>query len=520
MMARLPLRPGSLVLLAFLLLSAVFVSALWVTLVLPQQHALRRGCDEVHHLVMISLQAEPASVPKPHTGFETYPQCYHWLVARFMPLLDGDAVDAMRLANLAILLILWSLQFTLWARLLPTRWAVLALLLWQWFCFETKTANLNFYYGTNFYSQALGHVGFWLTLVLTTTVSRGRWQQVLLMTLSALAAAFAYGCHIVPGVVAFGFLGLYHTYECVYHRRLAHVFHLLFAIFVGCCAVLGTGQWAHMSAVRGATGSLPLRSYWLLLLWVPTAAVCVFLLLRPSRLRRLANVQRRVLEAVALALVVAGTIQAYLAVNWYVRGTVGDYAVKKLFYYTFPLASLLWLFSCWQLAARRREEHKAMCTMGHHRRRLAAILYAGLIGLCLTQNFKEQLINELKGPFIPRERCLASVIARLRSRPLSEKCCYFDDQLPDLSIVASVVALRQSLYIAEATCWGLSELSEIELDLATVTPHVSTILLPGSHMGLSVAGQRFPAERFGSFRRAPFAPMQTAQHCGREARQN
>lgn len=452
----------------------------WVRVIAPGYNLERRGIDLIHHALMIQDQAKPAGEPALQvSGFARYPQLSHWLASWLMPLVRDDAIRAMRALGFTAILLLFGLQYMLLREQTSVHVALAAVVLWQWLCLEGCFANVNFFHGTCFFAQAVGMVGFWLALVLAARPFPWAdrvdetWLPLLSMLGPVLAGWFAYQCHFVPGVVTFGAIWLFAACAWLRQPSWAAAWALGFTTLVPAVIVLSSDQFRYMAASSTADGPIPIRHPWLVLAAIPTAAVGLARLYQDWRSPRLSEVERLLIHA----LLVAGACQSYLAYKWLIQETVAGYCVKKLFFHTFPVAALLWVWWLLQWSKRWRpwfSNSSFSWSFGSWQARAAWVL---VVAAGVYANAVRPLRKDLRGPFALGERDPVQA-ARLLATQRHElhSGCYFDPQFPGGAVFANVAARLLPLDISEKICLPTHPVGGA--DSPGSAPEVNKLVLP------------------------------------------
>jgi hypothetical protein len=455
-----------------LLFVTVLGSVVWTSKALRNNNLDWQGLDIASHALMVTWEAQ--SLPPELLGHDqTYPKASHALAAALLPILRHNPIQAMRAVALIALFTMLSAQYTLLARLVRPVPALILLVLWQWLAGWTGFADLNhFVDGSYMFSQAAASAGFWLVLTVASTVAARRFEAWTL-TIVALGLAWgAYACHLVPGAMAFGTLGVFFGLRGFRNRSKTEFLRMFLTMVVGGMTILSSVQWQLMAFARTAIFEswLPCDHLWLLLAWIPTLAVALVRLAG-----RLAGKQSPSaltdLELMLVAgLLVSGSLQAYFAFEWGVQGTTSAYTVKKFFFFTFPLASLLWI--SWLADA-----SKAMALPTAVPPRLALAGALGLAGVCLYQ----MLAADFKRPYFGRAHDPVRLAHRLAGkRETLYRCYYYDPEFPMGSLYASVAGLRINRDQA-LRCWealSFRDKAPVSFWQLVHDGHVATVLLP------------------------------------------
>jgi hypothetical protein len=367
-------RPGSFQFLAVLFLGGGIFAWIWTQLGYYDSNLERQGVDIVHHAVIVHQVYAPGGLDRQiFNKLADYPNTSHRLAALTLGWFGGDAIVALRFAALTTICWLLALQFTLVCRFLPWLPAGLVVLLWQWLCCWGKVSNPNhFWEGMYNYSRAVGGLGLWGGLVLLTAEPAVAWQRRILELLAVGAAMFALACHLVPGAVALGGLGIYALAGWLRERRPERLVLLVLTVLATVGMYYGTSVWKVMVDSAGLNGWLPVGPLPLLLTWIPLAGLAAWFLTRPIVGRAQSSETTWLpTEPLMTALLAAGGLQAVAFARMLLWENCAPYAVKSLFFYTFPLGSLLailWLLpycrrlpsiwqGYWQTAERRKLLH-------------------------------------------------------------------------------------------------------------------------------------------------------------------
>jgi hypothetical protein len=447
-----------LLLLVFLSLPAAYA---WTTWVLPPFNSDHLGCDACHHAMLVYTQSlssgsERAAVAGPYAD---YPQTSHFLAAQVMPVLQQDPYKAMRFVSFASVLIMLACQFHLVRRAMPAPSALLVLLLWQLVCYQTNTADPQFYSVAYFYSQAIGMMAVWPALALFSSPASSLEGRLVLAIGGTLLAAFAYLCHIVSGAVAFGALGSYSWIGWAHRPNRDDALRLVVLTAAGLVVVLGTDQLAHMARSRICDGSVPLKNLALLCAWIPTLLLA--LTWRWRRWRGPAAGPRDradgVIDLLVCLLAAAGGCQAYCLVEWAVLGKSASYSAKKFYYVLFPAAALLWFLaaSTWlQTSARFARLHQLWASRERTPAWGRVLTCGALAGLLAFLNFKLFIVNELQTGCLGPDHHPVAIARQLQTlgypapRPGvhdgRQTPIYFDPDLPESNVFINVIGLRRS----------------------------------------------------------------------------
>lgn len=419
---------------------ALIAVALWL---LPPYNSEYRG-DLPHHALMLSERLVPDC---PSRYDAPYPKGSYLLSSLVLPFCDLDPYRAIRATSIGLVGALLCCQFFLIRRFVGWQKAVVILFAWQWLCFETKTGNQNFFYGAYFYSQATGTVAVWLALLLYCSPS-SRWITMFLQrTVAALLVIYSCQCHLVPTLVGFSALLLLAGAELFRRRNWSALFELLAVMGVSAGTLYASRQLTYMNGCSTADGGLPIRNLPLLVLWVPTALAVAIAWARQTLLRKPTSLyDQREVPLYAL-LIASGVIQGYCFYRYAYCSTMAPYAVKKLFFYTFPAASLLWILWVQRLLAPQLG-HWLSTASGRIDwfSRLKVVAALGLLGVALVQNYKECVVDELKFPRTSIDDSPAAIARYLwEERKAMPPAAYFDPQFPHASLYVTVAGLDQPL---------------------------------------------------------------------------
>jgi hypothetical protein len=476
-------RPGSLPFLALLLAGAAAFAFAWAALPGRGNDLEHQGIDVVNHAILVYRQAHP--VPGSEQEYHaTYPQAAHALAAWLMPLLGDNAIRAMDCVAWMSLLAMLACQYTLLCRLMSAWPALGVLLAWHWLCWQTLFANRNLLTTNYFYPQAVGMVVFWLALVLLSTRAASAPWRVVWEGLALLAAVLAYACHIVPGVAAFATLAAVQAYQLFAPGRLEALLRLALTAVVGIYVVPGSDQFQLMASARFYGNYwLPYNRLWLLLLWVPALFVACSVLLR-ALWRRQPLRPDNIAVVLTLALLAAGVLQGYLALEAARSVTGGYYSAKKFFFLTFPLGGLLFFgAAAWWLSRRR------LVVPARWQRTLRTSLAAGcalaaLIGLGRWMADDPRRPGAAAAEFDPIAG--ARLLATLRSQ-VPPRTYFHDPAAPMNSLFAAVVGLQMNFDAGEHT-WECLYLKNFPLWLLGRHGCVGHLLLPPEVDGRPMLG--------------------------------
>jgi hypothetical protein len=448
-------------------LLSLVAAHLWSVWVHPPFNSEHLGIDACQHAILIYCQSLPDKSEQALLAdvLATYPQMSHWLAAQWMPLLGGDPYKAMRTVSAASVLLMLLCQFWLLRRALPAPWAVVALLAWQFVCKGTNTADTQFYCMAYFYAQAVGTNFLWMAVLFLTWPASTRWQAVLLTLLGAGSAALAYLCHIVPGAAVLGGSGLYFLVAWYRSRCRLDLARLVAVAAVGLLVVLGTPQLSYMGDARQSYSFASIKSWTLLMTWVPTLIVVLAALdWRWFRQGEWSPVEK-LIGVLACVLLVAGLLQAYCAVE-YALGKSALYSVHKLFYVLFPISTMIWVLAGVQwLKARRLLDFPAAQRLlpGWCGCLAAAAVVGGLVvvdGMALVKNELVIETSVMRNEAVAPERHPMQVCRRLTGELAQAAAAqgvagpadphwrsdviYYDADLVHASFFINVVGLRRN----------------------------------------------------------------------------
>lgn len=498
--------PGSLPFLALLAVALAGYSARWTGKAVRHNNLDDQGMDVTSHALMIYWQAH--ALPPSLLGEDAvYPKCAHALAAQLAPLYHGNVLQAMRCAALVALFAMLAAQYTLLCRFAPAGLAVVFLALWQRLCNETFFANLDHFAHANYqYAQAVGVAGFWLAVVFAAAPTPGVGMRWLMAVVGCSAATFAYACHLVPGVVAFGTLVAYYGLRFLRGSRVDGLRCLVSAAWAA-AVVLSSEQWRVMASARGAfnDGWLPFAHLGLLLTWVPTLLAALGRV--AWRTRR--NDRRPVSDAelvLVAGLLTAGLLQGYFAYEWGLLGTTSAYTVKKFFFFTFPLASLLWFY--WLTAWLRQtnfwgrgfgwfEGYRPGFVWG-----VATVLAWALLNRTLG-------VSSLRPGVEPGHDPLVATRLLEGRRATTPPSYYYDPRYPMGSLFATVAGLRVERDIARRCQEALQFRNLAPVPLATLVRdgHFACVMLPADADARAVFGFPVPTESDGPLQRCDLRPL-------------
>ena len=409
-----------------------------------------------------------------------------------------------------------------------TRGGLALVVLWQFLCIHMKVSGFNHFMheGQYNYSRAVGTAAWWVMLVLLAGTPSQRWGRIAVWTAALGLACFALACHIAPGGVALGTLAIYGCHGFLRDRQARYLGLLAGTLLAGLLMFFGTDVWEYMSSNAGSDGWLPVGNLTVLLLWVPTLSVSCWRLVRalPGTTARSAgfsppsagtarraearttNLAPAAMEAlriepiVAAGLLSAGLFQAYLGFKMLVLGTCAPYAVKSLFFFTFPLASFLWIL--WGYSYLERF-HKPAAFWAARLVPLAAVLLMAILGYRLVRmdpGMRWSIPQRADSHRFQRpapEQLPHQVSEALRQLAGSYPAFYYFDPLqPTGAYYATLIGLGMEKELAQA-CFVKSKANPLE-ELPTI-PGLDGILLPRFVDPASLAPAGTQVEKAGPF---------------------
>jgi hypothetical protein len=502
-------QPGSLPLLAALLVFAAAFAFCWTALPGRCNMIEHEGYDFVNHTILIHRQAHP--VPASLQGYHgKYPQLSHAVAACFMPVLGDNAIRAMDCATWLVVLGLFAVQWTLLCRLLPAALALAGLVGWQYLRMQTLFGDWNFFTRNCYFPQAMGTLAVWLqVVVLASTTTPARPRRWLREGVALLLAAFAYGCHIVPGAAAFATLAVVQCSRLLGPDRKGACLRLLLTVLAGAALALGTDQLAVMAGARRDSAALPTVHLWLLLLWVPTLLAAWAGLVRgrwPGRPLRTDDQE----VVLACALLAVGGLQGYLALEKVLGLSGSFYSANKFFWLTFAYASLLWV--CWLSRGVRSLKlplpPKRLQTILRPAVAVGGVLLA-LFALreLLRDDLRRADLKDISRPAAWEwGRCLLETpdplaLIReltLRRGKLASGTYYHDPANPFTALFASVIGLEMNHDVG-LRCWSdLSRKGDAIRPIAA-RGEIGHVLLPRNANPCALFGTGVPAKPAGAF---------------------
>jgi hypothetical protein len=468
-------RSDSLLLFGLLAALAIFGGWLWSACVLPPYNSNHLGCDACHHAVLIHYQGQSTAPPAALLeGLADYPQTSHWLAARFLPFLDGDPYKAMRATAFATVILTLVCQYFLLRRVLPAAQAVLGTLVLQMVCYQTQTAETQYFCVAYFFAQAVGMLAVWLAVLFATQPAGTLPGRVTVWGMAVLCAALAYLCHIVPGAVVLGALGLFSLLRLIGRPRGLAAIQLLILAAVGGGIILGTNRLSYMAACRGADGSVPVKNTVVMFSWLPTLIAALAWQGRRLWKAEIPPADDLVRLLICL-LCVAGGLQAYCAYEWAFLGKAAAYSVLKFFYVLFPVSVLVWVLALAQgLQALWRLPSWSWPTR---------LIHAGLIAVLCYFNGRIFIRNELL-PSCPDPERSPVRVARvaLAAGAAEADLLYYDPTMPQSSVFVNVVGLHRSFseaYSLVAVLHGWRPDQEPAPDALAKQVHFSRLVVAG-----------------------------------------
>jgi hypothetical protein len=322
---------------AFVLLAGSFLVAVPVTwLRYSRTHLDNQAVDIIHHLIIADDLYETGGRDQAILGIlSDYPAASHRLAAWSAPLFGGDILQAMRYAAFGTMLALLALPYVLLCRVFSPLPALVLLLGWHLVCFFLQVDGLNHFMwnGAYNYSRAVGTVAFWTALVALSTATGRPWSRFGAECLAVACACLALACHVAPGAVTFAMILAWQAAWWLRERTAARAAGFALTLAAAAGMVFGTSVWVFMVQSSASNGYLPVGPHPILLLWVPDLLAALGLY--AVRLRRGFPADG---EAGGLEMALAA---ALLALKMVVAGTVAPYAVKWIYFFTFPVAGLL-----------------------------------------------------------------------------------------------------------------------------------------------------------------------------------
>lgn len=268
---------------------------------------------------------------------------------------------------------------------------------------------------------------------------------------------------------------------------------------------------------------MPLAHLPLLLAWVPVALVAAWRQVSAPLMHPDASATRETESALSAFLLAACTLQTYAAIRL-AQGSIAPYAVKSLFYYTFPLALLLltfWVDRGMQHMgvnfARTKNVHRRWCVV------LAAVLAIWVVGRPLARDpglsRKTVAADESqiqRGPrTVPYAHFQApdEADALLRARQgIRTGVVYLDPQCPFGAYFVSLSALGQGIHPDD-----LIHGRRPDPEKLFSRPDIDEVLLPAdvdpvAYLGMSVVVRSNPPWICCDLRSARLAQERTARH--------
>jgi hypothetical protein len=484
----------------------------WARFGYTHSHLERQGRDVVHHLII----AHQLTVPDGRTeqalgGHVNYPIASHRLTVWAAPLFGGHLLMAMRYVSAATMLALFLLPAAFFCRAFRPLPALLLLLAWHLACYLLKVDGLNHFLweGQYNYSRAVGTVAFWVALIVLSFPAATARARLAHQGLVIACACFALACHIAPGAVTFGALLAWQAARWALDRRWEYLLGALAALAAAAAMYFGTDVWAYMSRNAGSDGSLPVVWLPCVLVWVPALLVGVGLFLRRPGPGEGADLETPLLAG----LLASGALQGYLTFQMLSAGSCAPYAVKSIFFFTFPLASLLLALWGGQLSRRLAwppvAKVPAWATAA-----LAVALLTLLVAHALRKDYslRRDIRARTNHPRArPRKEALPHEASqRLKAlRSTCPGCYYHDPRQPSGSFYATVVGLGLRRAVADE-CVNLLLREGWELSPAVLEEMaqagVSAVLLPDDLSPAAEAPGLGPAVKVGRFWKCPLSP--------------
>jgi hypothetical protein len=445
---------GSFSFLIGLMTLAVVLGFFWAYAVLPPYNSEHLGADACHHAMLIHTFSLPDPEERAYLrqAFAGYPLGSHWLASLMMPLLENDSYKAMRWLAFTSVLCLLAVQFHLFRGVMPSGAALLCLLAWQFLGCFTRAADIYFYVEAFFLSQAVGTLCLWLTIAVVFS-SRDSWPR---STAAIGLAVAAYLCHLVPGAIALGGVGLVFLFRFRAQPQLRTLVPLMLLGMAGAWVVFGTDQLAFMKTIKDQDGDVPFKRLPINLLWVPTLAAALVIAKRVT-LKNLAETRAdfpsegdktRLAKILTCFLLVGGLLQAYCAFECLVLHTAAPYSVQKFFSFLFPAASMLWFLWLTPPVTRWLSGLHVPQRISVRSRRFG---YAAILLLLLYLNLGRYFAYELRPPRVDLEHHPVFTAQRLRQdlpsfRAQSDhvNAVYFDPALPQSSMFVNMIGLRRT----------------------------------------------------------------------------
>ncbi len=371
-------------------------------------------------------------------------------------------------------------------------------------CYLTNLANVQYYSVAYFFSQGVGMTFVWAAVLLVTWPASVPWQRGLLTTLGVLFAGLAYLCHVVPGVAILGGLGLYFLVCWWRSRRLTDLVRLVLLGVVGLAVVLGTAeQLAHLGRSRTDPGPVPLKNWGLLLAWIPTLLIALWLTGRSwfwGVALRLSPAAAELLGVLTCVLAATGLLQSYCALE-FLLGKSALYSVNKFFYVLFPVCTLIWLLAGVAWLSRLLGPGQDTLVRGRGSRP-DWVVGTALVGLLVYLNGRVWITNELRDEHVGPERHPVQVSRQLErdSRPVgktADPCwrsdlIYFDPDLAQSSVFVNLVGLHRTWADAcqvkgALTGWSPGQTPPVQLEQVRFSRLVVPPLPEGQNSALVIS---------------------------------
>lgn len=321
---------------------AVIAATVWTAVALTQNNLELQSIDLCHHVMFVDhLQSPWGKADREFVG--AYPLLSHRVAALWLPLFDNP-IQAVRAAALASLLIMLIAQWFLFRTLMSPAPALIALILWQSLCTNCKLGDVNHFlwdFQYNF-SRAMAAAALWVMLLgLVVPPFRHRvFNLVLLLGL----AGFAFRCHIAAGSLALATLGTWCIVQCIRRNWYAGVVGLIALTGMSAGLLIFTDEWRYLASLSHDNGPLPIRHPDLIALWIPTALIGFEVALRKAyRTLRGQALPMDFTVAVLCGLLPAAALQSYMLYGKNISHTIGTYPYNQMLFYTFALATLLWM---------------------------------------------------------------------------------------------------------------------------------------------------------------------------------
>jgi hypothetical protein len=450
-----------------------------------------RGQDAAHHAVLIFAAGPGAGAAWDNIEYlATYPNLSHRITALLLPLQSGDPVRALRAAACAAILAQLVAQLCLLSRILSPVRALLVLGVWQGLLALARIDDLSQCgHGAFFFTQAAGAVGLWGCMALLSLSVAGIRAHLALRAVAAVLAVVAFHCHVASGGLALATVTVFSGLEWALSRRRRSAAALIVTLMIA-SSVFGTlgareavtprdavtsedavtprdAVTPQQHMIQQASGNLvgwvpiSVTPWWLRIVLglgtLGTAVVGVAALWR--RLSEPAA-RRGAVSPLALvvltAVLIAGTVQVLFLVRYMLLPGYGPYAVKKLFFFSGPLTTALWIVWLARPLSRPAPALLVRTVAG-------GVLAAGLF-LIFAEMGRSPASSPSRDPVPMAERLLG------RRGTLAETA-YFDPARPIGSVYVNLVGLGASRHIADRV--GFSLVPDLVRERA-----ISSLLLP------------------------------------------